>query len=95
MKRITIFPLALFSLLFAQSSLIKTNIICDSAFYADITSNPQVYRWVDIDSVAHTWNYHSAMFDDDNVSLTWYIRQDGCLWRMEKVINRFSILEYK
>ena len=95
MKRITIFPLILCALLFAQSRLVKTDVPCDSAFYAEITSNPQKYQWTDIDSVSHSWNYHSAMFDDDNVSLTWYIRQDGRLWRMEKVINRFTILEYK
>jgi len=95
MKRITIFPMLFLCLLFAQSALIKTSVPCDSAFYADITSNPQVYRWTDIDSVAHTWNYHSAIFDSDDIALTWYIRQDGCLWRMEKIINRFTILEYK
>lgn len=95
MKNIIFLALALFAYsLQAQSRLVHTSTPCDSAFYAEITSNPQKYEWVGLDSVKHSFNYHAASFTSDDVTLFWYVQNDGKLSYFEKYINRFSILNY-
>ena len=61
MKRYFFLFLTLVYSLQAQSRLVHTSTPCDSVFYAEITSNPQKYDWVGLDSVRHTWilNYLS------------------------------------